>query len=154
ELKTPVTSISGLLQAVRDGVVKEEEAKEFIEISLNETTKMKKMVEDLLAFNSFAANTVPLSKQKYKLNHMIDDMLHEWEVLQQEEINISVDLLHEDVFVEVDKVRSEQIMMNLLNNAKQAMEGRNEKKIQVELDLKENIAIINVTDHGAGIPED
>src|SRR5690625_4132328 len=66
ELKTPVTSISGLIQAVNDDVVEGEEAKEFIEISLKETTKMKKMVEDLLAFNSFAANAVPLSMKKYK----------------------------------------------------------------------------------------
>ena len=46
ELKTPITSISGLLQAMKDDVVSGEEAKEFLKISLNETEKMKKMVED------------------------------------------------------------------------------------------------------------
>ena len=39
ELKTPVTSISGLLQAMKDGVVTGEDAKKFLNISLNETEK-------------------------------------------------------------------------------------------------------------------
>src|SRR5699024_8396393 len=43
ELKTPVTSISGLNQAVRDGVVEGEEAEKFLRISLQESEKMKKM---------------------------------------------------------------------------------------------------------------
>ena len=38
DLKTPVTSISGLLQAVNEDVVTGDEAKEFIEISLKETS--------------------------------------------------------------------------------------------------------------------
>ncbi|WP_252315704.1 HAMP domain-containing sensor histidine kinase [Sinobaca sp. H24] len=66
ELKTPVTSISGLLQAVKDDVVTDEEAAEFIDISLKETERMKTMVADLLAFNTFSANGVNVVMEKEK----------------------------------------------------------------------------------------
>lgn len=57
ELKTPVTSISGLVQAVKDDIVGGEEAKEFLEICSKETVRLQKMVEDLLDFNSLPSAT-------------------------------------------------------------------------------------------------
>src|SRR5699024_406191 len=80
ELKITVTLMSGLNQAVEDGVVEEEEADEFLEISLQETKKMKTMVEDLLAFNSFVANAVPLQLQVYDAEKLVNDVIHQWKV--------------------------------------------------------------------------
>ena len=60
DLKTPVTSISGLLQAVNEEIVTGEEAKEFIGISLKETQRLQQMIESLLSFNSFAAGGIPI----------------------------------------------------------------------------------------------
>src|SRR5690625_4988279 len=71
ELKTPVTSISGLIQAVNDDVVEGEEAKEFLHISFQEAAKMVNMIDDLLAFHVFAANTIPLSVERRSINEVI-----------------------------------------------------------------------------------
>src|SRR5699024_4275143 len=68
ELKTPVTSISGLLQAIRDGVVEKEEAAEFLDISIQESEKMKKMVEDLIALNAFATQAMPIDIEIVDVN--------------------------------------------------------------------------------------
>ena len=73
ELKTPVTSISGLLQAVNDDVVTGDEAKEFLAISLQETTRMQKMVGDLLEFNSFTANAIPVNQQQVPIGGVMNE---------------------------------------------------------------------------------
>ncbi|MFD6442645.1 histidine kinase dimerization/phospho-acceptor domain-containing protein, partial [Peribacillus sp. NPDC060186] len=44
DLKTPVTSISGLIQAVKDDVVTGEQSKEFLDISLKETQRLQGMI--------------------------------------------------------------------------------------------------------------
>src|SRR5690625_4197636 len=106
ELKTPVTSISGLIQAVNDDIVEGEEAKEFLQISLQETGKMEKMVDDLLAFNAFAANTIPLVVEKCSINDVIATCVQQWKMIQENSrITVEMSLLVEDVEAPVDDIR-------------------------------------------------
>lgn len=152
ELKTPVTSISGLLQAVRDGVVTGEDAKEFIQMALLETTKMKTMVGDLLAFNSFAVDAIPVKLVMLNVNHIVRDAVAQWEVMEDEQhIKIQVHYLPEPVNVQADVVRIQQIFTNLLTNAKQAMQAG-----YVTITLRENLdcVIIAVQDSGNGISQE
>ncbi|MFC0562433.1 HAMP domain-containing sensor histidine kinase [Halalkalibacter alkalisediminis] len=153
ELKTPVTSISGLLQAVNDDVVTGAEAKEFIAISLNETTKMKKMVEDLLAFNSFATNAIPVVNQVHSLNELVADFARQWQLVQEEK-NVEVDVvfLEEECLVDVDSIRLQQIFTNLLNNAKQSMVHGG--TIKLDLTVSGEQVQIDVVDWGHGIPKE
>ncbi|MGP4066278.1 ATP-binding protein [Oceanobacillus sp. M65] len=153
ELKTPVTSISGLLRAIDDGVVDGDEAKEFLQLSIGESEKMKKMVEDLLAFNKFAANAVPVTLDTYLINELIMDALNLWEKTnKQEGLQLDVSLLKDDQMVDVDPIRIQQIMMNLLNNAYQAI--GEEGTITVKLQTRHDKVMIDVNDTGVGIPEE
>jgi signal transduction histidine kinase len=151
ELKTPVTSISGLLQAINDEVVTGEEAKEFLAISLNETTKMKKMVEDLLAFNSFAANAIPVVNQVHNINELVSDFIRQWQLVQEDDhVTLQVSLLEEECLVEVDLIRLQQILTNLFNNAKQSIDSSGMIALNVSV-LEAHVAI-DVIDTGKGIP--
>nr|WP_231710808.1 HAMP domain-containing sensor histidine kinase [Gracilibacillus suaedae] len=151
ELKTPVTSISGLLRAINDDVVDEKEAKEFLELSIKETEKMKKMVEDLLAFNKFAANAIPVTLDTYLINELMKDTIDLWKKTQlTDSIKVEYTLLQKDLTVEVDAVRVQQIITNLFNNASQAMDG--EGTITVKLHTGPNKVMIDVNDTGVGIP--
>ena len=152
ELKTPVTSISGLLQAVKDGVVTGDDEKEFVRMALNETTKMKTMVGDLLAFNSFAVDAIPVSLQTYDLNHYVKESVTQWQMSQQTaNIEIQVDVLPEEQQVDLDGVRFQQILTNLLTNASQAMDYKG--KLMIYLEEKNHQIELYVSDSGKGIPE-
>lgn len=152
ELKTPVTSISGLLQAVKDGVVTGKDADDFIQMALKETTKMKTMVGDLLAFNSFAVDAIPVKLVMTDINKLIRDVVAQWEILQEEQhIKINVTPLDQAVHVQVDVIRMQQILTNLLTNAQQAMQ---EGVITILLSEKDDIVSITVKDSGHGIPEE
>jgi signal transduction histidine kinase len=152
ELKTPVTSISGLLQAVRDGVVTGKDAEEFIHMALLETTKMKTMVGDLLAFNSFAVDAIPVNLVTVNVNHLVRDAVAQWEVMEDEQnVKIQVNYLLESVNVQADVVRMQQIFTNLLTNAKQAMQ---EGLVTITLRQKLDSVIIAVKDTGNGITQE
>lgn len=152
ELKTPVTSISGLLQAVRDGVVTGKDAEEFIQMALLETTKMKTMVGDLLAFNSFAVDAIPVKLVAVNVNHLVRDAVAQWEVLDDEQnVRLEVHYLPEPVNVQADIVRIQQVFTNLLTNAKQAMQ---EGCVTITLKHKQDRVIIAVQDTGNGISQE
>ena len=152
ELKTPVTSISGLLQALKDEVVTGEEAKEFLNISLNETEKMKTMVEDLLAFNQFATNAVPVNKAIHNSNEVVKDAVFAWQITQKEEVKINLFMLTSTVEIAVDPIRFQQVMTNLLNNAYHAMEGKGE--ISIMMMESDTEIMIDVSDTGSGISQE
>ncbi|WP_100401815.1 HAMP domain-containing sensor histidine kinase [Bacillus sp. FJAT-42315] len=152
ELKTPVTSISGLLQAVKDGVVTGDEAEEFLSISLKETAKMQKMINDLLEFNSFTANALPVAMEEHHVNELMTEMVHQWKIGQDlDSIAVELTTLTADRIIYTDLVRLQQIIVNLLNNAKHAVEA--DGQIDITLTEENQLLLIEVKDNGLGIPK-
>jgi signal transduction histidine kinase len=150
ELKTPVASISGLVQAVKDDIVVEEEAKEFLEISLKEAGRLQKMVEDLLDFNSFAVGEITVNKERLSLNALVQEICYQWSIVQDEGTKLLTHLPQEPILFETDPVRIQQILINLLNNAKQAIGVHGE--IDVTVYQRDEDVFIDVRDNGSGIP--
>lgn len=150
ELKTPVTSISSLLQAIQDGVVVGEEQQVFLGMAIEESEKMKTMVADLVNFNSFAVDAIPLKLEEIEINQLVTSAVRQWESSQLElELDISVTPLSEPVILTVDRVRLQQIISNLLNNARDAMEGKG--KITITLEEADTCIYICTKDSGPGI---
>lgn len=165
ELKTPVAAISGLLQAVRDQVVTGAEAQEFLTLALKETTRLQKMIADLLDFNAFITGELRVQKTLCPLNTLVQEIVAQW-LLGQEEgrpeaggpeterIKIAVHLPPEKLRIATDPLRLRQILYNLFNNAQQAVQQARptEGKIEVALYATADEIRIDVADNGPGIP--
>ncbi|MGM0835329.1 MAG: ATP-binding protein [Bacillota bacterium] len=151
ELKTPVTSISGLLQAVRDDVVTGKDAKEFVAISLKETFRMQKMIADLLDFNSFSVNQLSIINEHLFINRVVEETAYQWTHSQQDNrVKLEISLLEEDEQIETDGMRLKQVLFNLLNNAKQSIER--EGKVTISMSKEDDHLSITIQDSGCGIP--
>lgn len=153
ELKTPITSISGLIQAVQDEVVTGEEAREFLQICSRETARLQNMVEDLLNFNYFATGDIKVNKDPHDLTQIIPEIIHQWLIGQDEDkVTIETRLGGSPLILETDAMRLQQVFYNLFNNARQAFADGG--KIEVGIYRRDNEIRIDVTDDGSGIPED
>ncbi|CAH1230864.1 Adaptive-response sensory-kinase SasA [Paenibacillus allorhizoplanae] len=152
ELKTPVTSISGLVQAVRDDVVTGEDAKHFLNLCFKETQHLQRMIEDLLEFNSYAVGAIKVTQEQTHLNLFIEEIIQQWS-LTDKDPDIQVDFRSENpsVYIMTDGVRLKQVIVNVLNNAKAAMGDKG--KIQIHLYEGQNSVNIDISDTGTGIPE-
>ncbi|WP_168733939.1 sensor histidine kinase [Metabacillus sediminilitoris] len=156
ELKTPITSVSALIQAVNDNVVTDERKKEFLQMSLKEAKRLQSMVEDLLDFNSFSAGSIKVMKEKIEMCQVVKEIVYQWEIVHQpllENVNITF-TTHEDHFLAIgDHVRVQQILVNLLNNSLHAVKGRELGKISVDLFRNGQFICLEVKDNGYGIPK-
>ncbi|WP_366924285.1 HAMP domain-containing histidine kinase [Metallumcola ferriviriculae] len=151
ELKTPVASISGLVQAVKDEVVDGQEAKEFMEMCIKEASRLEKMVEDLLEFNSFAVGAMKVSKEEQNINQLVNEIAHQWLVGQDADgLKLNTLLPEQRLDAATDALRVQQILYNLFNNAKEA--AGKDGEINLVLAEKEGDIRIDVTDNGPGIP--
>lgn len=160
ELKTPVASISGLLQAVRDGVVSGQEADAFLQVCQRESNRLQKMIEDLLDFNSFAAGVVSVVFKRVDLKAALPEMVDRWRLgqvrgdvaIQFEGGDGNEGTDGQDWQVMTDPARLEQIMINLLNNARDASDSG--APIVVNCRREDRGFDIRIEDHGRGIPEE
>ncbi|MEW8969828.1 HAMP domain-containing sensor histidine kinase [Mesobacillus jeotgali] len=148
DLKTPVTSISGLVQAVRDGVVTGDERQEFLDITLKEIQRLQTMISDLLEFNSLAAGAFTIRAENCDMNKLVEDIGRQWQVTQTETVNLKVITPDHTVCAQTDPLRLQQILINLLNNSYQAL-GQDGN---ISLILSEGR--IDVKDTGSGIPDE
>jgi signal transduction histidine kinase len=153
DLKTPVTSISGLIQAVKDDVVTGEESKEFLDISLKETQRLQRMIEDLLEYNSISAGAFKIQLEQENMNQFIQEISHRWKVTQEDKkFILQVEVPDQILAGQIDVLRMQQIIINLLNNAKQAIEEEGNIKIHLYKADSSRIGI-DIIDDGRGIPK-
>ncbi|WP_339063073.1 HAMP domain-containing sensor histidine kinase [Tepidibacillus marianensis] len=152
ELRTPIASIRGLIQSVRDEVVSDEEATEFLEISIKETKRLQKMVEDLLDFNSIIIGEYRLHKENHNINELIQEINHQWLIGQEDSIDLHTFVPDQHIYAMTDSSRVQQIIYNLLNNSLQAMNQMG--RIDVTLYQTHNDIRIDVKDNGSGITEE
>ncbi|THF77138.1 HAMP domain-containing sensor histidine kinase [Cohnella fermenti] len=153
ELKTPVTSISGLIQAVKGQVVSGDEADMFLEVCLKESVRLQKMIEDLLDFNSFADSTIAAVNDRCELNRVLAGIVERWRMGQgRSELEVILELpeREEGWSVRTDPGRIEQIMINLLNNARDASAPAG--TVSIRLAAAPDAFHIRIHDTGKGIP--
>jgi signal transduction histidine kinase len=155
ELRTPITSISGLLQAVRDKVVTGEEAELFLRNAMKQTDRLQKLVEDLLEFNRFSAQEITVRLTHADLFTLVGEIVRRWHDGQGEAAaGLSLCLEadeEEDWSVRTDPDRIEQVLVNLLNNARDEM--RDGGTVRIGLVCEGDAFLVQVADTGAGIPE-
>jgi signal transduction histidine kinase len=147
DLKTPVTSISGLVQAVRDGIVTGDERQEFLDITLKEIQRLQTMIADLLDFNSLAAGAFTIRTENCNMNKLVQEIGRQWQVTQNDLVHLNVEIPDHTIHKMTDPLRLQQIMINLLNNSYQAISR--EGSISIILSGES----IDIIDTGSGIPE-
>lgn len=154
ELKTPVTSISGLIQAVRDKVVTGQEADEFLEMSLTQATRLQDMVNELLDFNAFASGVFQVNVSVFSLQTLFHEIEQQWKIGKENEaVTLEIDTPKQELFVKADQNRTQQILLNLLNNARDASKEQIFIRLTATDEMKDTYAV-RVTDYGVGIQVD
>ncbi|MBW5447569.1 HAMP domain-containing protein [Cohnella sp. CFH 77786] len=154
ELKTPVTSVKGLVHAVKEKIVRNEEADEFLEIALQETHRLERMIADLLDYNALAAGVVQVSRDRLDAGALLSEIVYQWTLHQDESIREpELSLPGQLIEVQGDPLRIQQILVNLLNNSAQARHPDRPLQIRIELLERDGgYAEIIVNDNGSGIP--
>ncbi len=75
ELRTPLTSIRGLAEGLRDGMVTEEEDRQrYYHIIVNESTRLSRLVNDLLELSSLQSNPSAFEMEKVEPGELVREM--------------------------------------------------------------------------------
>ncbi|UJF33519.1 sensor histidine kinase [Paenibacillus hexagrammi] len=153
ELRTPLTTIRASLQGVVDGVVEPQDSREFIEVSLAETKRLSKLVDDLLQLSSFDEKRVTLNVSETDLVQLSREVVTGLTMkAKAKQIELNVELAEGPVLLSVDTDRIKQVLLNLLDNAINHIPEGSSAGIRFRY-LKQD-CWMEVWDSGPGIPLD
>jgi signal transduction histidine kinase len=150
ELNNPLTVVLGSLDSLRDQL--SDAAREPVELALEETQRARAIVQNLLTF----ARRQPLERRWVSLGEIIDQVLAvRANDLRLAQIAVEQDISPDLPLLWADGNQLQQVLLNLITNAKQAMEevdGR--RRLRITALAKPGQLRIVVNDTGPGIPAD
>jgi signal transduction histidine kinase len=148
EMRTPLTTMSGLLEGLSYDVFPEEEKSRAYALMQKETQRLIRLVEENLDYEKLRANKIVLRKQKIDAYKMISDLSNQLSnKAAQEETTIDV-LGDQQAMVFGDQDRLTQVLFNLINNAIQFTQ---KGQIKVSVGRQGNATIFTVSDTGIGM---
>ena len=153
ELKTPIALVSGYAEGLRDGIADDEESRnEYLNVIIDESEKMGKLVSNLLELNHIEFGNDPAHMERFDVTALIAGVISSSEILAK---RFGADIRFEaskPVYVWSDEAKTETVFNNYLTNAIHYAGG--EKRIEVTVTAKDGNVRVEVYNTGDGIPED
>lgn len=154
ELKTPITSIKGFVETLRDGALDDhDEARRFLEIISNHTERLSLIIEDLLQLSRLEQRQESVPRETVATCELIESVVAaSAERARQRNVTFVRECTAGST-VEVSRRLMEQALTNLIENA--ITYGRQGGTIVVAVTVKDGEQRFTVSDDGPGIaPED
>ena len=152
ELKTPLTSIRGYVEALLDGAIEDEaRSVRFLEIIEKNVLRLNHLVMDLLSLARIEENLDGPVLQPMELVGFVEEGIRQRESMAMgREQQLSMKCVEGTLLVLADREAVRQIFDNLLDNALKYTPTGGE--IVVSLRRSGGKAVLAVTDNGIGIP--
>ena len=152
ELRTPLTTMNSYIEALEEGVLEDKElAPQFIDTIHKETTRMIRMVNELMQLGKMDIKEEHYEKEFIDINKMLEQITDRF-ALTHPEKNFIKHIPKIPIFVEGDQDKLTQVFDNIVNNAiKYSPDGKN-ITVRVRQNYHHNRVSISIKDEGVGIP--
>jgi signal transduction histidine kinase/CheY-like chemotaxis protein len=156
ELRTPLNSIlilAKLLSEDRTNHLNEKQ-REHAQVIHKSGSDLLMLINDILDLSKIEAGKLDLQFEELPVDEIIDDINSLFiELANENKINFKIETsIPLNEFITTDRIRTEQILKNLLSNAFKFTPAHGEVKLQFDLDYNKQNLIIQVCDSGIGIP--
>lgn len=151
EMRTPLTTINGILEGLQYDAIPEESKPKSIALMRRETKRLIRLVNENLDYEKIRNNQIMLTKVNFNASKVLLDLKTQ---LSQNAKKANDDLqveVPDDVEVYADRDRFTQIMVNLIQNA---IQFTHDGEITVSAKRIEHGAQFSVKDNGIGMSQD
>lgn len=156
DLKTPMTSIKGYIEGIRDGVADTpEKLNRYLGTIYNKTTEMNRLVTELNVYSRIETNQIPYNFINMNISDYFTDCVSDLAIdLKEKNIDLNYyDKTNGDVIVKADPEQIARVVNNIIGNSAKYMD-KEHGIINIVLEKKDNEVIVTMEDNGQGIAED
>ena len=153
DFRSPLTSIKGYVEAIKDGTIPQEMQEKYLDIVIFETERLTKLTSNILELNSFDDNGILLHKSVFDINKMIKQIGLSFEgTLKKKKLVLNLVFSEKEQYVEADMDKIQQVLYNLIDNA--AKFSNTDSTIRITTEEKGSKVMIAIKDNGIGIPKE
>ena len=153
DFRSPLTSIKGYIEAMKDGTIPYEMQDKYLNIVLFETDRLTNLTENLLTFNRWDSKGPHLDYSTFNINTLIEQNLASLEgKCEKKSVRLVFRSGSDHLKVVADKDKISQVFYNLVDNAIKF--SNNDSSIVVSVTTKGEKVFVSVKDTGIGIPKD
>ena len=148
EFKTPIISIKGFAEILKDDDLSNEEKNEYLDIIIEESKRLSSLATNVLNLSKIETQVILNDIQRFNVGEQIRQSIVLLDSKFQDK-NILLDINIEDYYINGNKEMLNQVWVNLLDNA---IKFNNKNGIvSVNMKKEEGNIFINITDTGLGI---
>lgn len=149
ELKTPLTSISGIAEIIRNGIVKPEDIPHFAGKIYDESQRLITLIGDIIKLSRLDENQVPMERETVDMLEMARDVVQQLSSVARKS---GVTLVANGTHGQVQGVRQVlgEMVYNLCENA--VKYNRAGGRVWVDVQQVADHVVLRVKDTGIGIP--
>ncbi len=146
ELRTPLSSLQGHIEAFQDGIWAADEP--HLAVCHAEILRLNRLVGDLERLANLEDGSAVLEKTEFELKNMIDGIVLGFKAASRNK-GVSIEVSGDEAVVSADSGKLGQVMSNLISNSlRHTPEGG---RIRVGIEAGDTVTI-TVEDDGEGIP--
>lgn len=150
ELRSPLTSMQGFLQAILDGTISMDDSEKYLKIVLRETKRLSSLINSMLDLSRMESGKNPLNPNKFDINTIILQIVERFEPnLDAKYITLETDFVRDFTYVYADKDKIVQVLINLIDNA--IKYSPSNSKILITTHIHGKKIYVSVKDSGFGI---
>lgn len=152
DLKTPLASVIGYLDLLRDaGELPEELRAKYLAIALGKAQRLEDLINDFFEIARFNLSNITLQYSRINLTRLLEQLVYEFRPMLQEK-NLTCHLhIEEDVMLKCDANQIQRVFDNLLRNA--VIYSYEDEEIDIMAELQEDSIVLTFANHGDTIPE-
>lgn len=152
ELKSPLTSISGYAELIKNGMVKDEDIKKFSGIIFDEAGQMLRLIENIILISKLDEKPELRCEEEVSIKETIDDVLKLYKG-KIDAKNLSVEChIEEGLKKNVPLGMLSELYRNLISNA--IKYNKDGGKIIITVEKRADNIISKITDTGIGLEKD
>ncbi len=148
ELRNPLAAVNSGIQIMQ---LDPNNGRWALDMMSNNIKLLCSLLDDLLDLTRISLGKISLNKETTSLTRLLQESLESFQTKAQEKHQLlHYDIPAEDIYVQADATRLEQVFANILTNASKFTPERG--RIEVSLEQEDDSVVIKVTDSGIGIP--
>ncbi|MFJ7724787.1 sensor histidine kinase [Neobacillus sp. NPDC097160] len=156
DLKTPITTIKGYVEGIKDGVANSpEKVDRYIQTIHSKSIELDHMIDELFLYSKLDLQRLPFHFETIHFDHYLQDFVEELRFdleEQQVEVNLRIEK-NGDYLIIGDREHLKRVITNIVDNSLKYID-KPDKVLSFHLSTVDDDVLFSMTDNGPGISEE
>lgn len=151
DVKTPLTSIIGYSELIKDENTSLKEIKKYNQIINDKAIHMKEIIN---TFDDYLINqdNVSLKLKNVRINDLVNDLISDYKIeLENKNIEFNINNKTNDIYIKIDLLKIKRVFSNIISNSLRYLSDKG--RINIDIEEKTKTVEFVVSDNGPGVDE-